>query len=335
MVAAPFDGCGRAWLNVAFRFFRCGNITLFAPQYPAGVTMHIHINKIGGDSPSTIQNINILNHYVGMKYIEPESIPELKFFPYIIGAMGVLGAIAIIINRKWGYLAWGILLILLSIAGFYDFYLWLYEYGHNLSPDAPIKVPGATYQPPLIGTKTILNFHCCFSAKHRRLARRSRSRFVRCWQDISNHESQLAMRNALLLISLIAMIASCAPEPREIDYGLELCSFCKMTVVDKGYAAEAVTSKGKVHVFDAAECMIHYMDKNPDYTFTYQLVSQYGYPGVLGGCTYELLPDQRKHAQPDGRQPHRVCIPSGCATDARQKRWRRLRLACCTGGDLT
>ena len=138
--------------------FPMWNITLFAPQYPAGVTMHIHINKIGGDSPSTIQNINILNHYVGMKYIEPESIPELKFFPYIIGAMGVLGAIAIVINRKWGYLAWGILLILLSIAGFYDFYLWLYEYGHNLSPDAPIKVPGATYQPPLIGTKTILNF---------------------------------------------------------------------------------------------------------------------------------------------------------------------------------
>ena len=50
-------------------------ITLEAPQYPKGISMYIWVNKITGDTPSTLQNINILNHYVGMKYIEPESIP--------------------------------------------------------------------------------------------------------------------------------------------------------------------------------------------------------------------------------------------------------------------
>ena len=50
-------------------------IVLYAPQYPKGVEMHIHINKIGGKEPGVLQKINILNHYVGMKYIEPESIP--------------------------------------------------------------------------------------------------------------------------------------------------------------------------------------------------------------------------------------------------------------------
>ena len=138
--------------------FPMWNITLLAPQYPDGVTMHIYINKIGGETPSTLQNINILNHYVGMKYIEPDEIPELKYFPFIIGGMGVIGLLALIINKKWAYLGWAVLLIGLSILGFYDFYLWEYDYGHNLSPDAPIKVPGATYQPPLIGSKTILNF---------------------------------------------------------------------------------------------------------------------------------------------------------------------------------
>ena len=39
----------------------------------------------------------------------------------------------------------------------YDFYLWEYDYGHNLNPDAAIKIPGMSYQPPLIGTKQILN----------------------------------------------------------------------------------------------------------------------------------------------------------------------------------
>ena len=38
--------------------------------------MYIWVNKIGGESKSTLQNINILNHYVGMKKIDPESIPE-------------------------------------------------------------------------------------------------------------------------------------------------------------------------------------------------------------------------------------------------------------------
>lgn len=133
-------------------------ITLFAPQYPDGVTMYIHIDQITGDTPGTLQNINILNHYVGMKYIEPESIPELQYFPYIIMAMTALGIIALLINKKWSYFGWGILMVLLAIAGIYDFYLWEYDYGHSLSDDAPIKIPGASFQPPVFGTKDILNF---------------------------------------------------------------------------------------------------------------------------------------------------------------------------------
>ena len=39
-----------------------------------------------------------------------------------------------------------------------DFYRWNYEYGHNLDPNAAIKVPGMSYQPPLIGYKQLLNF---------------------------------------------------------------------------------------------------------------------------------------------------------------------------------
>ena len=120
--------------------------------------MFIWINKIGGETASTIQNINILNHYVGMKYIEPDSIPELKYFPYIVYAMVALGLLAAVLNKRKLFLAWAILMVLLAVAGIYDFYLWEYDYGHNLSNKAPIKIPGASFQPPLIGTKLILNF---------------------------------------------------------------------------------------------------------------------------------------------------------------------------------
>ena len=39
-----------------------------------------------------------------------------------------------------------------------DFWWWGYQYGHNLDPTAIIVVPDMTYQPPLIGTKQLLNF---------------------------------------------------------------------------------------------------------------------------------------------------------------------------------
>lgn len=134
-------------------------ITLEAPQYPSGITMYIWINKINGSEPGTLQNINILNHYVGMKMIEPESIPELKYFPKVIIGMALLGIMFGLINNKKLFLTWGIIMILLGIMGIYDFYLWEYDYGHNLADDAPIKVPGQSYQPPLFGSKMLLNFN--------------------------------------------------------------------------------------------------------------------------------------------------------------------------------
>lgn len=138
--------------------FPMWKIQLFAPQYPDGVTMYIWINKLSGDSPGTLQNVNILNHYIGMKYIEPDAIPELKYFQWIILGMVGLGVAVAFWNKRSGFLIWLILLGLIGVLGMYDFYLWEYDYGHNLSPTAPIKIPDASFQPPLIGKKVILNF---------------------------------------------------------------------------------------------------------------------------------------------------------------------------------
>lgn len=48
--------------------------------------------------------------------------------------------------------------ILFGIIAMADFWHWEYNYGHDLNPDAAIKVPGMSYQPPLIGYKQLLNF---------------------------------------------------------------------------------------------------------------------------------------------------------------------------------
>ena len=138
--------------------FPMWSITLIAPQYPKGVTMYIWINKITGSEEGTLQNINILNHYVGMKYIEPDDFKEFKFFPIVVLVMSALGMFLAFTGRwKW-WMGWLLLGLVGCALGLYDFYLWEYDYGHNLSPTAPIKVPGMAYQPPLIGNKTLLNF---------------------------------------------------------------------------------------------------------------------------------------------------------------------------------
>ncbi|MEE8362361.1 MAG: hypothetical protein V3R71_09390 [Gemmatimonadales bacterium] len=138
--------------------FPLWRIDLQAPQYPEGLGLLIRINDITGAKPYDLQNINGLNHYIGMKAIEPDSIPELRFMPMFVAVMIAAGLlVAGTGNRTLLYIWIGVFLIG-SVAGLVDFWLWSYDYGHNLDPTAAIKVPGMSYQPPLIGSKKLLNF---------------------------------------------------------------------------------------------------------------------------------------------------------------------------------
>ena len=149
-------------LPLALFIFPLWNITLEAPQYPIPLGMDIYINDFADANPHDIKNINLMNHYVGMKYI-PESIPEFKIFPAVIISMVLIGLIiGFKANYKW-YLVWFIVMCVLGAAGMYDFYLWEHDYGHNLDPKAIMKFtnPDGTvmgFQPPLFGSKDILNF---------------------------------------------------------------------------------------------------------------------------------------------------------------------------------
>ena len=139
-------------------FWPMWRITLRAPQYPDGVHMYIYIDKIGGATEGTLQNVNILNHYIGMKPITPDAIPELKYMPRIVIFFIVFSVLTAALDRKWIYWIWGISFVLILCIGIYDFYLWEYDYGHSLDPKAPMKFEGESFQPPLLGTKQIINF---------------------------------------------------------------------------------------------------------------------------------------------------------------------------------
>jgi copper chaperone NosL len=146
-------------LMIGVYLFPLWSVRLTAPQYPEGLGMQIRINTVEGATENDLNNINNLNHYIGMKRIEPDAIPELRIMPWIVAAIIVTGlATAALAKRKLVY-AWTAGFLAIAIIGLIDFWKWEYDYGHHLDNEhAILKIPGMTYQPPLIGAKQLLNF---------------------------------------------------------------------------------------------------------------------------------------------------------------------------------
>lgn len=94
----------------------------------------------------------------------------------------------------------------------------------------------------------------------------------------------------LLTALTIVVVVACSSGPQPIDYGNDGCHFCKMTIVDKRYASELITKKGKVFKFDAIECMINFKEEQGEkdqYKMT--MVTDYLPPHALidaASCTY-------------------------------------------------
>lgn len=134
-------------------------VDLIAPQYPEGLGMLIRIDGVDGLKENDLQSINGLNHYIGMKTIEPDAIPELRYMPWILGGLVVLGLGVAALGRRLPLYGWGLLLVAVMGLGLWDYWRWGYDYGHDLDHEhAIIKIPGMTYSPPVLGRKKLLNF---------------------------------------------------------------------------------------------------------------------------------------------------------------------------------
>lgn len=141
-------------LFVGSLFVPMWQIELNAPQYPEGLVLKLHANKIGGD----VEIINGLNHYIGMATLHTENFIEFKILPYVFIGFGLISLLLIFIAKRKAVLVFFLSYVLFVVLAGVDFYRWNYEYGHNLDPNAAIRVPGMAYQPPLIGYKQLLNF---------------------------------------------------------------------------------------------------------------------------------------------------------------------------------
>lgn len=239
-------------------------IELDAPQYPEGLKLEIWPGRIAGD----VEIINGLNHYIGMKTLHTDDFFEFRVLPYIIGAFAVLFLLVAITRSARGLrIALGSF-VLFGIIAMTDFWLWEYDYGHNLDPDAAIKVPGMSYQPPLIGFKQLLNFGA-FSvpAAGGWLFVTAGMLLVIALLKETGTLARLFPSRAkaiLLLASLCpaAALLSCGPDkPGPIRLGSDHCEFCRMAISDGKFGAGITTAKGRVYLFDDLSCMMGYAGK--------------------------------------------------------------------------
>lgn len=256
-------------------------ILMWAPQYPEGLEMKIWIDTLSGD----VRTISALNHYIGMKHIEVEMFPEFGYMIYIVGVLIGFGLLSALINKRFMLLGFVALMCVAGVAALIDFYLWGYDYGHNLNPEAPIIIPGMAYQPPLIGTKVLLNF-TAFSGPDIGgwiFIIVALALFAILFYEIKFNKNVIAM----LALPLAFACVSCSTEPEPLVYGEDACYSCKMTLMDNKFGAELVTKKGKVFKFDDINCFLNFYNSSEinEGDYEHRLVIDFTRPGTLIDAT--------------------------------------------------
>lgn len=234
------------------------SVRLVAPQYPEGIGMYIKLHTVEGMKEHDLDNINNLNHYIGMKVIEPDAIPELRYMPWIVAGLIAAGVVAAALGRQRLLVAWVGAFALLGAVGLYDFWRWSYDYGHNLDlENAVIVVPDMSYQPPLIGSKVLLNFTATSLPSYGGTA--AVIAFVLAVAALFVSYRGRPRRIAVLGTALAA--SACAANPY-IAFGTDHCAECRMIIADRRFGAVLVTSTGKTFEFDSVDCLVEYIDRN-------------------------------------------------------------------------
>ena len=148
---------GAALLLAAIYFFPLWNLTMFAPQYPDGLRLDIYSHKLeGGNNGQDIREINVLNHYIGMRDLVEEDFTEFKWLPFVVGALALLYLRASVLGTMGHLIDILVLNIYFSAFALWSFAHKMYVYGHTLSPTAAVRVD--PFMPPLVGFKQLANF---------------------------------------------------------------------------------------------------------------------------------------------------------------------------------
>jgi copper chaperone NosL len=148
---------GAVLLLLPSYLFSLYDMTMFAPQYPDGLRLHIYSYRLdGGNDGQDVKEINVLNHYIGMRDLVTDDFTEFKWIPFVIGALGLLFLRAAVHGKMAHVVDVLVLYLYFGVFALWSFAYKMYWYGHHLSPGAAVRVDAFT--PPLFGFKKLANF---------------------------------------------------------------------------------------------------------------------------------------------------------------------------------
>ena len=136
--------------SVLFPYWR---MTLLAPQYPGGLHVYAYVNRLTGD----VQEVDGLNHYIGMRPLEDAARLERSLSVAAAVALSLLVLAAIFVHNRWAALL-ALPAALYPFVFLGDLYLWLRFYGQNLDPTAPLSGAIKPFVPPLLGVGVVGQF---------------------------------------------------------------------------------------------------------------------------------------------------------------------------------
>jgi len=132
-------------------------MTMFAPQYPDGLRLQIWSYKLdGGHAGQDVKEVNVLNHYIGMRDLDTNAFSEFKWIPFVVGGMGLLFLRTAVLGKLAHLLDVTVLYVYFGLFSLWSFAYKLYVSGHDLNPKAAVKVE--PFMPPMFGYRKLANF---------------------------------------------------------------------------------------------------------------------------------------------------------------------------------
>lgn len=128
-------------------------LRLQAPQYPDGLTVTSYVNRLQGD----VGELEGLNHYVGLGSFEDAAVLERSIAVVAIVGLAALLLAALFIHSRW-VLVLTLPALFFPIVFLVDLQYWLYDFGHNLDPLAPLAAAVGEFTPPIFGPAEIAQF---------------------------------------------------------------------------------------------------------------------------------------------------------------------------------
>lgn len=126
---------------------------LNAPQYPGGLFVTVYVNHMEGD----VAEIDGLNHYIGMRPLGEAAKIERAIAPIAMVVIGLMIIGVAFIHSRW-LAVFAIPAMTFPFVFIADLWVWLWYYGNNLDPTAPLSSSIKPFTPAVLGTGHVGQF---------------------------------------------------------------------------------------------------------------------------------------------------------------------------------